>query len=176
MSSSEIGSFNPHTHTGCDSRACRCSLCPRCFNPHTHTGCDISFEIYKQTFFVSIHTPIQGVTAIVFALMCAFSFNPHTHTGCDPAADSFNTIPAVSIHTPIQGVTCRFWADCAGSKFQSTHPYRVWHWCTQGADAFCLFQSTHPYRVWPSRVLRLWQLLSFNPHTHTGCDSARSPW
>ena len=55
------------------------------FNPHTHTGCD-PLRIYNAARgeFVSIHTPIQGVTQ---------------------GSDTFEFDIKVSIHTPIQGVT-----------------------------------------------------------------------
>ena len=58
-----IPSFNPHTHTGCDSSLLWDHPEPGSFNPHTHTGCDIVECSYSSTLAVSIHTPIQGVTA-----------------------------------------------------------------------------------------------------------------
>ena len=55
--------FNPHTHTGCDVRCLPFLFNIGCFNPHTHTGCDKNFLQRYETSWVSIHTPIQGVTA-----------------------------------------------------------------------------------------------------------------
>ena len=121
--------FNPHTHTGCDLFSISSSLGIFCFNPHTHTGCDfrfhqvfVKFSKFQSTHpyrvwlavlcsnssvaLVSIHTPIQGVTFLSNLLSVQFG---------------------VSIHTPIQGVTHRFWQWTNFGRFQSTHPYRVWH-------------------------------------------------
>ena len=78
---------------------------------------------------------------------------------------------AVSIHTPTQGVTL----TSAGawsyqSMFQSTHPRRVWPYNSTPSTSGVSFQSTHPRRVW--RLIRpiLILIVSFNPHTHAGCD------
>ena len=77
-------------------------------------------------------------------------FNPHTHTGCDALYKVCYNNTEVSIHTPIQGVTIAPGKIEAPSAFQSTHPYRVWRW----------------------KIISSWWCWSFNPHTHTGCDSA----
>ena len=120
------------------------------FNPHTHTGCDVNLVTDISGYSVSIHTPIQGVT---FLFQCT-------------SEDDW-----VSIHTPIQGVTLCTCASTLYIRFQSTHPYRVWH-----KDDFCklwakMFQSTHPYRVWRCKSFEYLCNLCFNPHTHTGCDA-----
>ncbi len=86
---------------------------------------------------ISIHTPVKGVTACV--RLSSFGRNP------------------ISIHTPVKGVTRagRFgWEDAR--IFQSTHPWRVWHW----AGIRALYDE------------------DFNPHTREGCDFARrkKPW
>ena len=57
-----FGSFNPHTHVGCDTTACLPYHVTGSFNPHTHVGCD-AVQGYKDT-----------------ETSC---FNPHTHVGCD---------------------------------------------------------------------------------------------
>ena len=100
-------------------------------------------------------------------------FNPHTHAGCDSPKKSGS-----STYRP----------------FQSTHPHRVWrvfpafysyvlgvsiHTPTQGVTIEkgkrrwnLWFQSTHPRRVWPWSLRCLCNnVLSFNPHTHAGCDT-----
>ena len=56
------GSFNPHTHAGCDEEIWRRLYVQSCFNPHTHAGCD-----QKKWTVLTIKN----------------SFNPHTHAGCD---------------------------------------------------------------------------------------------
>ena len=54
--------------------------------------------------------------------------------------------------------------------FQSTHPRRVWH-NEQCSMLFPFkFQSTHPRRVWPLTDIHSSMAVSFNPHTHAGCD------
>ena len=121
------------------------------FNPHTHEGCDAPSNIAAwETPFVSIHTPTKGVTS------------------CSDPSDGRCT---VSIHTPTKGVTPLRLNSSASSRFQSTHPRRVWlqllrakitvlrvsiHTPTKGVTIGCKtkqtieqeFQSTHPRRVW----------------------------
>ena len=99
--------------------------------------------------YVSIHTPTQGVTKPRSRASLGFF---------------------VSIHTPTQGVTyCR---DMIKHKrlFQSTHPRRVWPYNSTPSTSGVSLQSTHPRRVW--RLIRpiLILIVSFNPHTHAGCD------
>ena len=99
-------SFNPHTHTGCDVILIYKNTITKSFNPHTHTGCDILKSPERLQYYVSIHTPIQGVTSLLLWCLASKSvsihtpiqgvthrgcrceeggwgFNPHTHTGCD---------------------------------------------------------------------------------------------
>ena len=76
-----------------------------CFNPHTHAGCDFGVIQARQEAVVSIHTPTQGVTIVIFnginisivsihtptqgvtshlsSVSSMECFNPHTHAGCD---------------------------------------------------------------------------------------------
>ena len=75
------------------------------FNPHTHAGCDGASQTDSKCKTVSIHTPTQGVT----------------RTSC-----AWNTAVHVSIHTPTQGVTISQIFSNLHSRFQSTHPRRVW--------------------------------------------------
>ena len=62
--------------------------------------------------------------------MLKYSFNPHTHEGCDMS--------------------------------ESNTKY-----------SFTKFQSTHPRRVWHKIRYNIGEYLCFNPHTHEGCDEAR---
>ena len=78
-------------------------------------------------------------------------------------------------------------------QFQSTHPRRVWQRTIECNTHLTWFQSTHPRRVWlsfyasafrdiavsihtPTKgvTLEKWFIelikISFNPHTHEGCD------
>ena len=55
--------FNPHSHTGSDIVI---NFLPELllnFNPHSHTGSDVSLTASNRAQVISIHTPIQGVTA-----------------------------------------------------------------------------------------------------------------
>ena len=186
--------FNPHTHAGCDWKhlqdhhASRFqSTHPRrvwlsinaqltlygSFNPHTHAGCDCWSLSTSFVYYVSIHTPTQGVTLVLRrqrklylfqsthprrvwlpnAIRIGrqrYSFNPHTHAGCD-MADVRKLAPFI--------------------LFQSTHPRRVWLTSAGAWSYQSMFQSTHPRRVWLHlHLLLCLMLLSFNPHTHAGCD------
>ena len=120
-------SFNPHTHAGCDRNAPLRTPPTVGFNPHTHAGCDKGFtlQLFRRT--VSIHTPTQGVTRIIWISIYLICFNPHTHAGCDRRTCNIgNSKAAVSIHTPTQGVTIVEWFTGVFDMFQSTHPRRVW--------------------------------------------------
>ena len=143
--------FNPHTHTGCDCMLSNQGRAKLCFNPHTHTGCDISSYLIDSRANVSIHTPIQGVTA---------------------STSVWRWTTRVSIHTPIQGVT--FHSQLLPRAARSFNPHThtgcdAWRKpCTIYQD---MFQSTHPYRVWLWRLQGSVSSWCFNPHTHTGCDT-----
>ena len=134
------------------------------------------------------------VQLIIISKLC---FNPHTHTGCDIKSlmGIFKLLMFQSTHT------YRVWhySDCHINeiyKFQSTHPYRVWlsirlssestksvsiHTPIQGVTPFCNFLhyisrvSIHtPIQgVTAAAFKALPNSQSFNPHTHTGCDSLR---
>ena len=50
----------------------------------------------------------------------------YTHAGCDEIGHPVWTLFDVSIHTPTQGVTLIMLSASLPSRFQSTHPRRVW--------------------------------------------------
>ena len=97
-----------------------------CFNPHTHAGCDFGVIQARQEAVVSIHTPTQGVTIVIF--------------------NGIN-ISIVSIHTPTQGVTSHL---SSVSSMECFNPHTH-----AGCDLkrpkikrkLDVFQSTHPRRV-----------------------------
>ena len=144
------------------------------FNPHTHAGCDlcnVNFQVYAVQFQSTHPRRVWHLPVMLLALL--HSFNPHTHAGCDLRKHLFQKLGTyVSIHTPTQGVTAsNNTGKAAITKFQSTHPRRVWLTSAGAWSYQSMFQSTHPRRVWhPSRERPL-DSLSFNPHTHAGCDS-----
>ena len=142
---------------------------------------------------VSIHTPTQGVTLRSIFTCCQSTFqstHPRRVWQVDMTQILLNQ-EFQSTHPrrvwPASWITSLFFF-----RFQSTHPRRVWHVplmsCkvlhsvsihtpTQGVTPFnpervfsILFQSTHPRRVWPYQAVKLLWSLSFNPHTHAGCD------
>ena len=125
-------------------------------------------------------------------------FNPHTHEGCDPNYGCVTFAINVSIHTPTKGVTaiCN-WVLAALSvsihtptkgvtflskfitipfRFQSTHPRRVWH-KRNNFDVSMLSFNPHTHEGC-DLILKFFiaYILSFNPHTHEGCDSLYASW
>ena len=127
------------------------------FNPHTHEGCDIIlFLVVLFVNHVSIHTPTKGVTLLPLCKnIRRFSFNPHTHEGCDSINLNYMFMDKVSIHTPTKGVTRILSLTLLLSRFQSTHPRRVWLTYGYSPRYAELFQSTHPRRVWQPACERL---------------------
>ena len=103
---------------------------------------------------VSIHTPTKGVTRwIIPAGTFYLCFNPHTHEGCDFEEQQNIIYDLVSIHTPTKGVTEGF----------------------QTQDQFiCVSIHTPTKGVTSGREPGGCCNISFNPHTHEGCDSDMS--
>ena len=126
---------------------------------------------------VSIHTPTKGVTDFhdedyydvwfqsthprrvwlskSLSSNIILSFNPHTHEGCDSINLNYMFMDKVSIHTPTKGVTRILSLTLLLSRFQSTHPRRVWLTYGYSPRYAELFQSTHPRRVWQPACERL---------------------
>ena len=124
-----------------------------CFNPHTHAGCDKAINYLRITETVSIHTPTQGVTSSGIAFLLT---NP------------------VSIHTPTQGVTLPNRHIFLSTKFQSTHPRRVWHRC-RSINVLNSGFNPHTHAGCDSTSVPIRSShTGFNPHTHAGCDSSAS--
>ena len=67
-----LDDFNPHTHKGCDDMVIYYPHAKKNFNPHTHKGCDLESGAKNAFCFISIHTPIKGVTTF-------FCFIPSMH-------------------------------------------------------------------------------------------------
>ena len=121
---------------------------------------------------VSIHTPTQGVTLFYFLRRICIFVSIHTPTqGVTKSKWRNGWRCLVSIHTPTQGVTLPCSALQNTLSFQSTHPRRVWHPFLILSLPVSLFQSTHPRRVWHLNLCKADNAVSFNPHTHAGCDS-----
>ena len=77
------------------------------FNPRTHTGCDSQYvPPTKLVTVVSIHAPTRGATFIRLSTAAPrASFNPRTHTGCDELTERDGYKFIVSIHAPTRGAT-----------------------------------------------------------------------
>ena len=102
-----IASFNPRTHTGCDTKVCNMSVGISCFNPRTHTGCDPSHvivSIYNKKF-QSTHPHGARLTLMSEHQEYLMGFNPRTHTGCDLVLILPLSLLTVSIHAPTRGAT-----------------------------------------------------------------------
>ena len=100
-----VHSFNPRTHTGCDSRHTRLISAPVMFqSTHPHG--------VRREHIVSNRT--------------AGSFNPRTHTGCDYSASLRRYVSELFQSTHPHGVRlCSFTHLSAYLMFQSTHPHGV---------------------------------------------------
>ena len=120
---------------------------------------------------VSIHTPTKGVTLCSVKCLLVRLFQS-TH----PRRVWLGTHIIYALQQRFQSThPRRVWLERGESvtrmfKFQSTHPRRVWQYCDYQKDHQVMFQSTHPRRVWLSEVNLSLVCLSFNPHTHEGCD------
>ena len=193
-----LWSFNPHTHEGCDVPHQLRRRPQHLVSIHTPTKgvtwiISIPLEkmlfqsthprrvwrrlrVFIQPYNVSIHTPTKGVTALhVLWSGSGQSFNPHTHEGCDLSTLflSLSLLMFQSTHPR------RVWRIAAlrqatALQFQSTHPRRVWLISQLLMQSLILFQSTHPRRVWPSLFRTKTYIKCFNPHTHEGCDGAKT--
>ena len=145
----------------------------KCFNPRTHTGCDLLGKVLTTRLYSFQSTHPHGVRLSLYQLKKVLeefqSTHPHgvrriprphrpyktrfqsTHphgVRRDSFGGAFNDI-AVSIHAPTRGAT--------RGRISGIHVHYT-------------FQSTHPHGVRHKDLLRLENILSFNPRTHTGCD------
>ena len=120
------------------------------FNPRTHTGCDsrhLADHCGCCRFNPRAHTGCdKKVAKTLLSYTC---FNPRTHTGCDAS-----TIE-----------------ELQRKLFQSTHPHGVRRIIRPLIKCHVWFQSTHPHGVRLRTLRRSSRRGSFNPRTHTGCDS-----
>ena len=127
---------------------------PKCsFNPHTHEGCDAENKQSVTFSLVSIHTPTKGVTFRRYKDFYSHLVSIHTPTkGVTTHSAHDIGVMVVSIHTPTKGVTVL--------SIIHVRLYRVSiHTPTKGVTSVC---GQLPC-----------QSLSFNPHTHEGCDEHR---
>ena len=101
-------------------------------------------------------------------------FNPRTHTGCDARLKKEMAELVVFQSTHPHGVRRKFAGSImAGVQFQSTHPHGVRPYPRAEASGGGMFQSTHPHGVRQIVKHIYARNVSFNPRTHTGCDTNR---
>ena len=144
-------SFNPRTHTRCDSAPPIPRYRKTGFNPRTHTRCDFSLMIFSASICVSIHAPTRGATGTLSVSPYATgSFqSTHPHEVRLRASVFIVRLRIVSIHAPTRGATFR--------RDVPTCPYGVSiHAPTRGATRLIL--------------ISILGTRSFNPRTHTRCD------
>ena len=130
------GSFNPHTHEGCD-RWCVCFFAKiSSFNPHTHEGCDIRLQRLQTAIckFQSTHPRRVWLTHAFSAVLQPKFQYTHPRMVWLLRVLSSPPIKTVSIHTPTKGVTEDVQHKATILKFQSTHPRRVWLHIQQRAE------------------------------------------
>ena len=145
---------------------------------------------------ISIHTPTQGVTDMVYCRsLTASHFNPHSHAGSDWCpVDKMcvlilfqSTLPRrewliqhqfksllqnISIHTPTQGVTILSnLFTLFGSLFQSTLPRREWRYSISNGKVVSTYFNPHSHAGSDQWICRqsIWEN-DFNPHSHAGSD------
>ena len=80
--------------------------------------------LHEATSLVSIHTPVWGVTFLSKRPLTEVGgFNPHARVGRDPVREILNRNHlSVSIHTPVWGVTQSGAVRVGVIRFQSTRP------------------------------------------------------
>ena len=143
-------SFNPRTHSGCDSLLSVPLQTCCCFNPRTHSGCDKEDSYCLAVFIVSIHAPTRGATK--------FLFNDISHR-------------YVSIHAPTRGATSnRFQSTFSGLSFNPRTHSGCDYTSGEPKRYAILFQSTHPLGVRRKSGKIRSPKKCFNPRTHSGCD------
>ena len=167
-------SFNPHTHEGCDLATTTGWLQSSCFNPHTHEGCDLeirrnpySLKEFQSTHPRRVWLGYNGKTRTASLFQSTHPrrvwhianeenareifVSIHTPTkGVTQTFKPHRVTENVSIHTPTKGVTCGWW-------FRQLLESVSIHTPTKGVTSVSLSIN--------------WTILSFNPHTHEGCDS-----
>ena len=142
-------SFNPRTHTRCDSAPPIPRYRKTGFNPRTHTRCDFSLMIFSASICVSIHAPTRGATGFTAHKLglgsvsihaptrgateskrlyseIEDSFNPRTHTRCDFSPRCTN-VPVWSFNPRTHTRCDKTYIDKHpwDKEFQSTHPHEV---------------------------------------------------
>ncbi len=99
-------SFNPRTHTRCDSAPPIPRYRKTGFNPRTHTRCDFSLMIFSASICVSIHAPTRGATGFTAHKLGLGSVSIHAPTrGATGKVTSCGILYSVSIHAPTRGAT-----------------------------------------------------------------------
>ncbi len=142
--------FNPRTHTGCDGGKPIILFALVSFNPRTHTGCDLIIETGHAFFFVSIHAPTRGATAMQDNCTENDKFQS-THPHGVRHREKKLTPSVVEFQSTHPHGVRQEQVDYFFEKhgFQSTHPHGVRHHIIKIKIIIRRFQSTHPHGVRP---------------------------
>ena len=148
------------------------------FNPRTHTRCDSLGGLLVEKRGVSIHAPTRGATLrglITTRLHLMFqSTHPHEVRLLDQPPPIHEE--RVSIHAPTRGATFNYTNKkrarlCFNPR---THTRCDLFVSPYAKGSQYPFQSTHPHEVRPSFVRsKGTNPKGFNPRTHTRCDHSR---
>ena len=193
----QITSFNPHTHEGCDALRAKGynqmmvfqSTHPRrvWLDEIYRTG---QFDEFQSTHPRRVWQRLQYISTDDCMFQSTHPRRVWLRLGCAHGDEdmfqsthprrvwllplhSIAVIRRVSIHTPTKGVTVEDRVNSSRVKFQSTHPRRVWLYLSMVLLLFLSFNPhTHEGCDSPCFCLRR-KSTSFNPHTHEGCDAGR---
>ena len=193
--------YQSQTHVSIHAPTRGATYCPRlwrllpfCFNPRTHTGCDICIVEHKNFHYVSIHAPTRGATSWWSTFSSEYEFqstHPHgvRHKHCLRNSQHFlfqsthpHGVRPVSVNksersrcfNPRTHTGCDIMHLCPLTRlctFQSTHPHGVRPPNKPRTPKPSKFQSTHPHGVRRPEITIIVERPSFNPRTHTGCDT-----
>ena len=143
-------SFNPRTHTRCDSAPPIPRYRKTGFNPRTHTRCDFSLMIFSASICVSIHAPTRGATGFTAHKLGLGSVSIHAPTrGATGKVTSCGILYSVSIHAPTRGATIATFIFSRYIMSVSIHAPTRGATGTLSVSPYATgsFQSTHPHEV-----------------------------
>ena len=120
---------------------------------------------------VSIHTPTKGVTLKTVTIFSGDRFqSTHPRRVWRVLFQIPTLVGNVSIHTPTKGVTFLSLSTTIPWDVSIHTPTKGVTYGNQQSEGMSRFQSTHPRRVWLAHLVLKQALRGFNPHTHEGCD------
>ena len=161
--------FNPHSHAGSDTNWSRWIWNNWYFNPHSHAGSDRSSSCDNTSQDISIHTPTQGVTIMLWLTRrLSVDFNPHSHAGSDGIrGNGWRNFCDFNPHSHAGSDDAQH-KDEAESMHFNPHSHAGSDSSIKSIiDAKALFQSTLPRREWRYMVKKDAQHKDISIHTPT---------